>query len=56
MKGKGKGMAYHGGKSRVGKKNVTPQFHVSPSMIQTLAGSSKNAGMGYCPPGLKKGK
>lgn len=51
MKGKGKGMAYSGGKSRVGKKGVTHGHHTIPSQIQTMAEASKKLGLHYGPEG-----
>lgn len=54
---KGKGMAYHGGKARVGKTVRDSKVHCSsPEDVQTKTESSKSMGFGYTPQGMKKGK
>lgn len=52
---KGKGMGYHGGKAKVGKKNLK---HMSndPREFQTRTETSKSQGIGYNPEGMKPGK
>lgn len=57
IKGKGKGMAYHGGKANTGSSLKELNKHCSsPSDVQTKTESSKSMGYGYSPEGMKKGK
>lgn len=48
-------MARYGGKAKVGKKKAEA-FSREPRKFQTRTETSKIMGMGYCPPGMKKGK
>ena len=43
---KGKGMAYHGGKARVGKSGLK-HFSREPKSVQTRTESSKRMGINY---------